>query len=295
MNNAEGLAKIKDILENPSNYAGYTVYIIEDIDLSDLAETYKEDISLPSIRFENKDGAVVKGLNVAPFKIKVSMYEGEYRTMQLLNPVNADNGWYKNEDGGYLYMKNSRAAKGWFQDKTNKAWYYLKPTNYGIASVGWEKIDGDWYYFNSQCVMLTGWQSVNGSWYYMDDSGVMLTGWQFINGNWYYLSGSGAMVTGWAQIGGKWYYFNGSGAMVTGWAYINGSWYYMSGNGAMVTGWAQISGKWYYFNGSGAMLTGWQQIGGNWYYLSDSGAMLTGTQRIGGKTYRFNSSGAWVA
>lgn len=156
-NNAEGLAKMKDILENPSSYAGYTVYIIEDIDLSDLAEIYKEDISLPSIRFENIDGAVIKGLDIAPFKIKVSMYEGEYRTMQLLNPVKADNGWYKNEDGGYLYMKNSRAAKGWFQDKTNKAWYYLKPTNYGIASVGWEKIDGEWYFFDSQCVMLTGW------------------------------------------------------------------------------------------------------------------------------------------
>ena len=39
-NNAEGLAKMKDILENPSSYAGYTVYIIEDIDLSDLAEAF---------------------------------------------------------------------------------------------------------------------------------------------------------------------------------------------------------------------------------------------------------------
>ena len=208
----------------------------------------------------------------------------------------------------------------WYQDK-NGNWYYFDEDDVYLYGGGLWEIDGAYYAFDADCIMLsgqwynaeyidpsywfyldagdghavTGWNKINGKWYYMEpDGGLMLTGWQNVDGKWYYMNGSGAMVTGWNKISGKWYYMNGSGAMVTGWQKIGGKWYYMNGSGAMVTGWNKIGGKWYYMNGSGAMLTGWQKIGGKWYYMNGSGAMLTGRQKIGGKWYRFNASGVWI-
>ena len=290
-------AELAEVLDNIDNYKGETIIITADIDMSSYAGKYTKDLSNSGVSFytDEKDenyNYMVKGLNVAPFKVTAGLYKGEYRTKQLLAPVSAS-GWYTNEDGRWLYMDKGYAKTGWIQYKGG--WYYLDPANKGIASVGWELINGKYYYFQADGLMLTGWQSIGGKWYYFNNSGAMVTGWAQIGGKWYYFNKWGAMVTGWAQINGKWYYFNNSGAMVTGWAQIGGKWYYMNSSGAMVTGWAQIGGKWYYFNNSGAMVTGWAQIGGKWYYMNSSGAMVTGTQRINGKTYRFNTSGVWVA
>ena len=45
-------------------------------------------------------------------------------------------------------------------------------------------------------------------------SGAMVTGWQLIDDNWYYFETDyGAMVTGWQVIDGKDYYFYDDGAM----------------------------------------------------------------------------------
>lgn len=60
-------------------------------------------------------------------------------------------------------------------------------------------------------------------------------GWQDINGNWYYFGTGGVAVTGWAAIGGKWYYFNSDYAMVTGWQSIGGKWYTFNSSGVWVS------------------------------------------------------------
>ena len=217
--------------------------------------------------------------------------EGNYNCMVSYQPITISGGYYGEYDfydgewgnPGYIVKGGTFSPYAYDQIKDDIADGYeavSKDGNYVIQKkgevklTGWQKIDGKWYYYNSNGAKTTGWQKVSGKWYYMNEDGIMQTGWQKINGKWYYMNGSGAMQTGWQKIGGKWYYMNGSGAMQTGWQ--------------------KIGGKWYYMNGSGVMLTGWQKIGGKWYYMNGSGVMLTGRQKIGGKWYQFNASGVWI-
>ena len=45
--------------------------------------------------------------------------------------------------------------------------------------------------------MQKGWQEVNGTWYYFDDDGIMVTGWQEMDTNvWYYFNpDTGGMIS----------------------------------------------------------------------------------------------------
>lgn len=134
----------------------------------------------------------------------------------------------------------------------------------------------------------------NGSWKYMEN-GKFVTGWKLINGTWYLFGTDSVMLTGWQNVNGTWYYLeavNSNGAMATGWKNINGTWYLFSGNGAMLSGWQYVSGSWYYLGTDGAMRTGWYtDTTGTWYYSYSSGAMASNTT-IGG--YKLGANGAWV-
>lgn len=162
---------------------------------------------------------------------------------------------------------------------TQNNWYKIKYKNqYGYVSsryvdidvedgdnenIGWQLINGAWYYFDEEGKKVTGWLDLNGTWYYLKPSGAMVTGWLDLNGTWYYLKPSGAMAKGWLDLNGTWYYLKPSGAMAKGWLKLNGSKFYLENSGRMVTGWKSISGKWYYFysNGNMAMNTvidGWK-------------------------------------
>lgn len=119
-------------------------------------------------------------------------------------------------------------------------------------------------------------------------------GWKKINGAWYYLNSNGKKVKGWKKDGGYWYYLDKDGKMVTGWRKVDGKWYYLTSSGAMATGWKKIKGTWYYLKADGARKSGWLNDNGTWYYLEKDGKMVTGSHKIDGKTYKFNGSGAWV-
>ncbi len=187
-----------------------------------------------------------------------------------------------------IYL-NAANIMGW--QYINGQWYYYNDK--GEKQTGWLNTGGKWYFLKSDGAMATGWVQSGGKWYYMNSSGAMQTGWVQTGGKWYYMNSSGAMQTGWQKISNKWYYFNSSGAMQTGWQKISNKWYYFNSSGAMQTGWQKISNKWYYFESSGAMRTGWLLDGGKWYYLESNGAMLANTSKvINGKKYYFNSSGA---
>ncbi|WP_270251974.1 M14 family zinc carboxypeptidase [Clostridium perfringens] len=180
-----------------------------------------------------------------------------------------------------------KIKSGWQEIEGN--WYYFNSN--GNMKTGWEEINGYWYYFNNDGIMQTGWQELGGKWYYFRPDGNMRVGWEQINGYWYYFGSDGSMQTGWQEVGGIWYYFRPDGNMKTGWEEINGCWYYFNGDGVMQTGWQEIGGVWYYFRPDGNMRIGWEEINGYWYYFGSNGAMQTGWQELGGTWYYFRTDG----
>lgn len=140
------------------------------------------------------------------------------------------------------------------------------------------------------------WESDSNGWRY-SDGGSYVTGWQNIDGEDYYFDSNNYMHTGWLSYDGKWYYFNPSnGIMQRGWIYIDKNWYYTNSSGVMQTGWIQpVAGEaWYYLYENGAMATGWILDGETTYYLNPySGAMLTGWQSIDGVWHEFSPWGVY--
>ena len=98
--------------------------------------------------------------------------------------------------------------------------------------LGWQQVNGVWYYFGESGAMRTGWVLDDSKWYYMNENGVMQTGWQQVNDIWYYFGEGGSMITGWQEIGNTWYYFDSNGQMASD-TWI-GNWY-VDGSGAWVS------------------------------------------------------------
>ncbi len=179
-------------------------------------------------------------------------------------------------------------------------WCYVKN---GKKVIGWQKIDGKWYYFSEDGD--SGWHYSagemyqneiaiqNGKFYFMTSGGAMKTNGWCQSTAWHYAKSNGALVAkAWEKIGGKWYYFNEYAQLQTGWLKQSGKWYYLGTDGAMRLGWQQVDGKWYYFGTStGFMHTGWQEVSGKWYYLGTNGVLRTYCFSDGKKYYFANKGG----
>ena len=108
----------------------------------------------------------------------------------------------------------------WVEDE--KGWWYERSDG-SYPKDKWEKIEGEYYCFDSEGYMMMGWIWWAGSWYYCKKSkpgeGKMLTGWQTIK--WkgkscrFYFDNTGAMYPGgFKKIKGKWYAFDENGVLV---------------------------------------------------------------------------------
>jgi len=77
------------------------------------------------------------------------------------------------------------------------------------------------------------WKAQNGEWYYQEN-GEQKTGWIQERGNWYFLNSDGVMMTGWYQDGRQDRYFLNrksdgvEGMMRTGWFYDENIWYFLN-------------------------------------------------------------------
>lgn len=124
----------------------------------------------------------------------------------------------------------------------------------GNTRVGWQYIDGYWYYYYPDGnYHKNGWLYVGDKWYLFQADGKMLRGWQMVGGNYFFLNESGDMLTGWLKSGNRWYFLNTTpdsnmGVMLrNSWVVLDGKAYYMTSDGSMAEGWYQVDGNWYYF------------------------------------------------
>ena len=116
--------------------------------------------------------------------------------------------WY-NKDGSQTYapkMSWKRNKTGWWLQDTS-GWY---PRNQ------WQKVDGEWYYFNSKGYMASEewvdgyWLSKNGAWTYKKKAE-----WKRYGNKWMYKTSDWIAKKGRQKIDGTWYYFDLNGYLVT--------------------------------------------------------------------------------
>lgn len=99
--------------------------------------------------------------------------QGDYSSLasevQISSFMSSDksNSWFKTNFGFWYYFINNRTEtqKGWFDDPADGQRYYLDPTNNGVMLVGWQFIDGNWYYFNESHNNEVNWYDTGGGWY----------------------------------------------------------------------------------------------------------------------------------
>lgn len=152
--------------------------------------------------------------------------------------------WYLFDTHGRMVTGFSTAEAA--SDGMDTYWYDDGKFYYGedgkrCSYIGWKKIDGKWYYFNSVSEAVSGWQNINGYKYYFDWSNrSMYTGYRVINGKLYLFDSNGKnkKITeskdSWYKIDGKWYYIKG-GYVVTGKAVINDVEYNFDEYGVWIT------------------------------------------------------------
>lgn len=142
----------------------------------------------------------------------------------------------------------------------------------------------------------TGWQKIKGDYYFYNSKGRLICGSFKYKGYYYYSTANGKRFTGWLKRSGKKYYYNRkNGAMFRNrWATGDKYTYYFDDTGAAIAGrWFAENGKKYYFLSNSTMAKGWQKIGKYYYYFSKKTGVLV-TDRWVGKYY-VNSKGRRVS
>lgn len=129
-----------------------------------------------------------------------------------------------NKRGDYAYSLNLKQYReatnktyvlGWNKDATGW-WYCTNVENYTYYKDSWQKIDGDWYSFDSSgYAKQSTWFLDKGYWYYLKDNCKMAT-------------------NEWVKVDGKYYYFGDQGGMYVNTTTPDG--YVVDSNGAWVEG-----------------------------------------------------------
>ena len=175
-----------------------------------------------------------------------------------------------------------------------------------VKKEGWVLEENHWRFFENNAPVLN-WKKIQGKWYYFNKDGIMLNDTIFDG---YILTSSGAMVdSGWSKLQDKWYYANAYGKISQQkWEKIGGVWYYFDQDGVMLSNtifdgylftnsgamaeraWVKQDGQWYYAQASGRLIKNkWDKIGGIWYYFNKD-AIMASNQWQG--SYYLKDSGA---
>ena len=213
--------------------------------------------------------------------------------------------------GGLTFDTTSKSLKyfgtnGVRQEKVkigNQTYYFT--SNDGsltLGKAGEVKINGNWYYLNSNNTVATGFVKLTNSRtvYYDPATAVMVHGEKKINGNWYFFAkDNGNMAKGFTKLpDGRTVYYNNQGQMAHGERNIAGNWYFFAkDNGNMAKGFTKLpDGRTVYYNNQGQMAHGERNIAGNWYFFAkDNGNMAKGFTKLpDGRTVYYNNQGQMI-
>ena len=219
-------------------------------------------------------------------------------------------GW--SESGTYYYEAGVKVKNRWCEIDGN--WYYFdsngkKATSTFIGQYYVNKegimIDNDWFRYNYEQyyakrggAIAIGWEYIDGNWYYFDHKGINQRG-TFIDGSgnkrYYVRKQDGIMPDNdWFNYEYQKYFAKPGGDLARGWYNISGVWYYFDDtSGRMLTNqWAMSNGSWFYLGEDGAMLrNSWVTYKGDRYYVKAGGEMALGETWINGVRYYFNTDG----
>lgn len=100
---------------------------------------------------------------------------------------------------------------GWNADSNHNYWYSTNGNDY--YTNGFQKIEGEWFYFDEKGYLKNGWIENNKKWYYMNTKhdghfGALLAGWIEDKQDWYYGNQNhdgnyGMIMSGWIEYKGK--------------------------------------------------------------------------------------------
>lgn len=153
--------------------------------------------------------------------------------------------------------------------------------------IGWNKIDGNWYFFDGKKFM-TGKHRLDYEYYVFGKNGKLKTGWQTINRvRRYYDPETHLPVYGWVDYNGNRYYTDKKKGKLTGVQEIDGKNYFFSEEGIMKTGFVLHGDHMYYCGKDGSVKYGDGKrtpilIDGNYYLISSNGYVLRGWQTVHG-------------
>ncbi len=184
--------EIAVIFVNFAKATGYTLPVTRNAatfaDASSIGSAYKTAV------MAMQQAGIMMGEQNNKFNPKASATRAEvsamlHRYIKLTIDSATAQGWAKNDDGQYMYYKDSKAL------------------------TGTQTIGGVKYFFNTDGTLKTGWVKDGDNWrYYSGNKAAM--GWLDISAKRYYFTKDGVMVDGkWLEISGKWYYFNADGSL----------------------------------------------------------------------------------
>lgn len=102
---------------------------------------------------------------------------GDMQTDWVLRPE----GWYYVDKGGGIRKGWLLLGSVWYYlDGENAEYPGL------MCEDEWKKVNGAWYYLMDGGAMAQNWLRQPEGWYYLGGDGARRTGWQRIDGNWYY-------------------------------------------------------------------------------------------------------------
>ena len=255
------------------------------------------------------------------YTIEGKQYYFQYESLVKSRNFVYDGKVYIADSNGVVTLMDTTGQTKWVQ--LNGSWYYLKD---GVALTNTlEEIDGSYYYFNNEGLMLscqtfeydnhkyyadsngvvamkknTWVQTDNGQTiYYKEDGGLVYDTTFTIDNKLYKFSYDGYLERGTVSVydrdGTKYYLTDESGVInqTEGWKEYRFHWYYAKEGGVLYTDeLTMIDGKSYYFNYSGQMVVNTAQYVGNGLcYFDTNGELVdtvsdfTGTKEFHGLTY----------